>query len=73
VAAVAIGLTGSVHQSVGLKTDGNFPIFSCSVFYILPPCFRIIGKSGIRTRSGMEVVGIRTEVESRISLELFCI
>jgi hypothetical protein len=50
--------------SVGLKTDGNFPVFSRSVFYILPLRFRIFRKSGIRTKSGMEVVGIQTEVET---------
>jgi hypothetical protein len=61
-----IGNEGSITslQQLGLKTDGNFSVFSRSVFYILPPCFRIFGKSGIRTKSGMEVVGIRTKVET---------
>jgi hypothetical protein len=67
--------------SLGLKTEGIFPVFPRSVFYILPPHFRIFGKSEIRSESGMEVAGIRTEVEtaffpavfseSRISSELF--
>jgi hypothetical protein len=51
-------------RELGLKTDGNFLVFSRSVFYILSPRFRIFGKSGIQTKSGMEVVEIRTEVET---------